>query len=107
MTVFEKIVKQQQGKENTAAWMVGEQLKDICANEPQNAEIIGQDLDVEGMSLVDAEKKIKEWADKQERAARSCVCVPPNKAEEILREFYGLSAKGAGGGIVDLDKFLL
>lgn len=29
MTVFEKIEAQQKGYENTSAWMVGEQLKDI------------------------------------------------------------------------------
>ena len=31
MTVFEKIEAQQKGLEDTAIWMVGEQLKDICS----------------------------------------------------------------------------
>ena len=34
MTVFEKIEAQQKGKEGTPAWMVGEQLKEICAGDP-------------------------------------------------------------------------
>ena len=51
MSVFEKIEAQQKGIENTAAWMVGEQLKDICRREPGCAEILEQDLDVQAMSL--------------------------------------------------------
>ena len=38
MTVFEMIDAQQKGKENTAPWMVGEQLKDICRADPGCAE---------------------------------------------------------------------
>jgi len=92
-TVQEKAIRiieqQQKGIENTAPWMVGEQLKDICRREPHNAEIIAQDLTVADMSLVYAEKKLKQWADRQKRSGNS-VCVPPNVAEGILREFYKL-----------------
>lgn len=93
MTVFEMIEAQQKGKENTAPWMVGEQLKDICRNEPACAEIVAQDLAVAAMSIVECEKKIKAYADKQKRTG-NCVCVPPNVAEKIVREFYGLPAAG-------------
>lgn len=89
MNVFEIISAQQKGKENTAAWMVGEQLKDICRQDRRCAEIVAQDLTKEAMSIKKAEKKIKAWADSQKRTG-NCVCVPPNKAEEIIREFYGL-----------------
>ena len=89
MTVFEMIEAQQKGKENTAPWMVGEQLKDICRADPGCAEIVAKDLEVAAMSIVECEKKIKAWADKQKRAG-NCVCVPPNVAEKIVREFYGL-----------------
>lgn len=88
MTVFEKIEAQQKGRENTAAWMVGEQLKDIC-RDPSCAELVAQDLENKGMSIAEAEKKIKAYADKQKRTG-NCVCVPPNVAERIIREFYGL-----------------
>lgn len=94
MTVFEKIEAQQKGIEDTAAWMVGEQLKDICAADPHCAELVLQDLDNKDMSLQAAEKKIKAYADKNKGNARS-FCVPPNVAEKIIREFYGLPGGGA------------
>lgn len=59
MTVFDKIIVQQVGKEGTAAWMVGEQLKDICQRDPASADILDKDLDAKGMGIEDAEKKDK------------------------------------------------
>ena len=94
MTVFEKIEAQQKGKENTPAWMVGEQIKDICRSDPHCAEIVVQDLENASMSIVEAEKKIKAYADKQKHTG-NCVCVPPNVAEKIIREFYGLPEAGS------------
>lgn len=94
MTVFEKIAAQQKGRENTAVWMVGEQLKDICRSDPHCAEIVEQDLENTSMSIIESEKKIKAYADKQKRTG-NCVCVPPNVAEKIIREFYGLPEAGA------------
>lgn len=100
-------------KEHSAPWVVGEQLKDICRSEPASAELIAKDLDVKEMSLVEAEKKIKAWADKHKTG--NFAYVSPEKAEEILREFYGLPKRGvpapvperpaAGGVHVDLDSF--
>lgn len=89
MTVFEKIEAQQLGRENTAVWMVGEQLKDICRSDPHCAEIVEQDLENQSMSIVQAEKKIRACADNQKRSG-NCVCIPPNVAEKIIRDFYGL-----------------
>lgn len=89
MTVFEMIEAQQKGKENTAEWMVGEQLKDICRREPRCEAILLEDLQNPDMALAKAEGKIKAYADKQKRTG-NCVCVPPNVAEKIIREFYGL-----------------
>lgn len=88
MDVFEKISALQKGKENTAPWMVGEQLKDICRREPECAELVEKDLDVKGMGLEDCEKKIKAYADGHKKG--NCAVVPPNVAEEIIRKFYGL-----------------
>jgi hypothetical protein len=91
MTVFEKIEAQQAGKENTAPWMVGEQLKDICRADPHCAEIVAQDLENKDMSLEACEKKIKAKADEiQKKSKQKCVCIPPNVAEQVIREFYGL-----------------
>lgn len=94
MTVFEKIEAQQKGKENSAAWMVGQQLKDICRGDPRCAELVLQDLDNPEQSLEKAAEQIKAYADKQPRVNR-CVVVPPNVAEDILRKFYGLPETSA------------
>lgn len=95
MTVYEKIAAQQKGHENTDIWMVGQQLKDILRGDPTLEKIVDKDLDVKDMSLANAAKKIKAWADEQHKKNRgSCVCVPPDVAEGIIREFYGLPACG-------------
>ena len=98
MNVFEMIEAQQKGKENTAVWMVGEQLKDICRRETGCGQILAEDLQSEDMSLAAAERKIRAYADKHRTG--NCAVVPPNVAEDILREFYGLP-KG-GGAVLQL-----
>lgn len=93
MTVFEKISQQQKGCEGTPVFYVGQQLKEICYADPHCAEIVSQDLDSEAMALKKAAQKIKDYADEQHKKNRgSCVCVPPDVAEGIIREFYGLPA---------------
>lgn len=109
-TVINKINMQQKGKENTAVYMIGEQLKDICRESLTLAEIVNRDLDMPEMSIEKAERKIKEWADKQKRIG-NCVCVPPDVAEKIIREFYGLPERGRNAqtgrtGHIDLASFL-
>ena len=93
MTVFEKIARQQEGCQGTPQFFVGEQLKEICYADPHCAEIVCQDLENEAMSLVKAAQKIKAYADEQNRKEKKgFVCVPPDVAEGIIREFYGLPA---------------
>lgn len=75
-------------KDRSPQWMVAEQLKDICRQEPRSAELIAQDLQVEAMSITEAEKKIKACADSHKTGNFSCVT--PMEADHILREFYGL-----------------
>ena len=107
MTVFEKIAEQQKAvKEGSAPWVVGEQLKGICEAEPESAALLDKDLDVPEMSIVHAEKKIKAWADKHKTG--NFAYVSPQKAEEILREFYGLPAKNAKpqSSVIDINDFL-
>ena len=72
--------------------MVGEQLKDIAAENPKCAEILARDLEVDGMAIWSAEAALKKAADKRSKG-KGCVCVPPNEADAILREFYGLPAR--------------
>lgn len=52
------------------AFMVGEQLKDMCRYVSGAAELIAQDIEREGMGLRDAEAKIRERADELHRKAR-------------------------------------
>lgn len=100
-------------KDRSPQWMVGEQLKDICRVEPHSAELIAQDLENEAMSIVEAEKKIKAFADAHKTGSFSCVT--PVEADRILREFYGLPAAGepapalvpeqAGDKVLHLEDF--
>ncbi len=88
-------IEEQQGKvkEHSPQWMVGEQLKDICRREPRSAELIVQDLQVKEMGIVNAEKKIKAFANGHKTG--NFACVTPVESDRILREFYGLPSIGA------------
>lgn len=104
---LEKITAQQP-KERTPVWMVGEQLKDILRAEPSLAELVAQDLDVAEMSLAECEKKIKAFADQHKTGNFSCVI--PSEVERIIREFYGLPARGetpkpVGNRLMSLEDF--
>ena len=88
--VIKQIEEQQKGQENTPPYYVGEQLKDIIRNNPQAAEIVGQDLKIKEMSIVECEKKINAYADKHKK--NNFACVTPQQAEKIICEFYGISA---------------
>ncbi len=81
-----------QPKEQNQVWCVGEQLKAFCRGNPHDADLIFHDLDIPEMSLVEAEKKIKAYADSHKTG--NCACVPPIVAEDILRKFYHLTPRG-------------
>ena len=105
------LLREQQSKvkERSAQWMVAEQLVDICRREPESAELIAQDLENPSMSIVEAEKKIKAFADKHRTGNVSCVT--PAEAEHILREFYGLPKPGEAVGprsavVLNFEDFL-
>lgn len=94
--------QQSKVKERSAPWMVAEQLMDLCRAEPQCAEILVRDLEVEAMSITEAEKKIKAYADGHKTG--NFACVTPGEAERILREFYGLPERGGmAAGVIGLD----
>lgn len=102
-TALDKITAQQP-KERTHVWMVGEQLKDMLRAEPHLADIVAQDLDVKEMSLSECERKIAAFA----RSHNGCVI--PSEAERIIREFYGLPARGepeepVGDNLIRLEDF--
>lgn len=107
-----KIDAQTKGKEHTAVWAAGEQLKEICKETPGAAEIVLQDLDVKEMSVEECEKKIKELADERHKKNKgNFAFVSPKEADEIIRKFYGLpeaaaEADGSANGFIDLDDFI-
>lgn len=103
------IEAQQKGKENTAVWYVGEQLKEMAEADPVAAELLEKDLEIPEMSIMAAEKKIEEYARAHKKG--NCGVCPPKEAERILREFYGLPAAGEKkekkhGGIIDIADLL-
>ena len=55
--------QQRNVKERSAPWMVAEQLKDLCRREPESAELLAKDLENPSMGIVQAEKRIKAFAD--------------------------------------------
>lgn len=108
--VIEKISEQQRGLENTPAFYVGEQLKEICKNSQRVAEIVLQDLESPEMSIVKAEAQIKKYADEHHGGAKS-FCVTPDVAENIIKKFYGVdsfetSAPKSEGNYINLDDFI-
>lgn len=87
----EKIDEQVKGKENTAVWGVGQQLKDICKQSDKAAEIVLHDLDVAEMSIAKCEMKIKAFADERHKQTKgNSVFVSPSEAENIICDFYGI-----------------
>ena len=92
--LFEMIEAQQKGHEKEPLFMIGEQLKDIARREPASAELLEQDLAVEGMGLEAMAAKLQEYADKHHGSAR-CFCITPAVAEDLIRNFYGLPAATA------------
>ncbi|MGN0181442.1 MAG: hypothetical protein ACI4DP_03380 [Candidatus Ornithomonoglobus sp.] len=89
--VIEKITKQQEGKEGTTVWAVGEQLKDICKTTPGAAELVLQDLENKSMSIDECEKQIKARADElHKKLGGSSIGILPYEADKIIRKFYGL-----------------
>lgn len=102
------IEEQQRGKENSAVWFAGEQLKDIIGDSEKRAELVINDLKVKEMSLENCERQIKKRADeKREKGGRSgCVCINPKEAEEIIKKFYGITDEKEKGEI-DIDDFFI
>ena len=89
MSVFEKIEAQQKGREGSPAWMIGQQLKEICSREPESGELVEKDLDAVTLEAVAV--KLKAYADEQHKKnGGNCVCIPPDAAEAIIRKAYGL-----------------
>lgn len=103
MSAIEKLRAQQSGvPDQSAPWMVAKQLMDLCRREPVCADLLDRDLDIPELSIIEAEKQIKAYAD--QHRTKNFACVTQTEAENILRKFYGLPEPGAGSpGVINLD----
>ena len=110
MSAIDRLREQQaKFKPRNPAYTVALQLMDICRDDPDSAALVEKDLDA-GMSIDKAAGEIRKYADANHGAARE-YCVPPDKAEEILRKFYGLPERGeqqpqSDGVTLDLNALL-
>lgn len=107
-SVTQKITAQQKEfKETDAPYIVGEDLKRICAESDTSAELVLHDIDKTEMSLEALAKKLQEEADEiHKKTKANCVRIDGSK---IIREFYGLPARGEGKktDIIDLEDFFV
>ena len=78
---------------DSCAYEIGEQLKDICRRDPACETILLEDLQNPDMGLAAADKMLYDWGKKQAKGKGGCG-ISGRKAEELLREFYGLPAAG-------------
>lgn len=91
MEAIEEIKRLQIGKENSPAWMIGQQLIDMIKADERIAPIIGEDLQNPGMSLEKCAEAMKKRADEiHSKTKGNCVCITPAEAEKVIRKFYGL-----------------
>lgn len=111
---IDRITEQQNGlSEEDTVFGVGEQLKDICRESAEIAELVFQDLENPEMSIQKAEAKIHAKADelhKQNKGKQ--ICITPHVADKILRDFYGLPSKGEAPAtasaptLIDINDFI-
>lgn len=94
MDVYAKIEELQSKLDpDSCAWEIGEQLKDICRRDPACAKILLEDLQNPDMGLAAADKMLYDWG--RNHKVGNCCGISGRKADELLREFYGLHAAGA------------
>lgn len=102
MTALEKAIaaiESQQKKlaKDCPAFYVGEQLKDIIRATPRAAEIVLEDLAMKGMGVADCENKIADYAKAHKTGNHGCC--PPQVADRIIRDFYGIPAAPAAATV--------
>ena len=91
MKAIEEIKRQQSGKENSTAWMIGMQLIDMIKAEPAISQIVEEDLQNPDMSLTKCADAMRKHADEiHSKSKGNCVCITPAEAEKVIRKFYGL-----------------
>lgn len=84
---------------DSCAYEIGEQLKDICRRDPACEKILLEDLQNPDMGLAAADKMLYNWG-KNQAKGKGGFSISGRKAEELLREFYGLPAADAAAPAV-------
>lgn len=106
-----EIEKQQKGHENEVRFAIGEQLKDMARGRDNIASLLLHDLQTSVMTLADIEKHFADYANKNHGSSMT-FCITPQKAEELIREFYKLPDSEPKGpeshsdNILNLEDFL-
>lgn len=104
---LERCIRHQlQGHDGDTVEMVGEQLLDMARGDDNIASILLNDMGVKDLTIEKAEKKIRDYADEIHKKKKgNCVGVSPKKAEEILRQFYGLPDAAEAAAPAEIDPF--
>ena len=112
----EQIQKQQSGKDNSPAFVIGLHLIEMMKQDGRIEAILEEDLKNPEMSLEDCAKKLQAEADRIHRETKkNTVCLTPIQAEKIIRKFYGLPdpedvpaevPAPAPSGIIELEDLL-
>lgn len=93
MTVYAKIGELQAELDpDSSAYEIGEQLKEICRRDLACEQILLEDLQDPDMGLAAADKMLCDWG--RNHRVGNCCGISGRKAEQLLREFYGLPAAG-------------
>lgn len=96
---FQAIHEQQEKMQKySPAYCLGEQLKGILSENPAAASLVLEDFKNPGMKITDCEKKIAEFA--KAHKVGNCGCCPPDEADRIIREFYGIPKSGKVAGVL-------
>lgn len=94
-TVYDKLTElQAKLDEDSTAYQIGEQLKDICRSDPDCEAILLEDLQNPDMGLRAADKALYDYG-KTLAKGRGGVGISPRAAEKVLRKFYGLPELGS------------
>ena len=114
----ELIQKQQSGKDNSPAFIIGLHLIDMMKQDGRIEAILEEDLQNPEMSLDNCAGKLQAEADRIHKdTKRNPVCLTPMQAEKIIRKFYGLpdpedlpaeepAPAPAPSGIIELEDLL-
>lgn len=100
---FQAIHEQQEKMQKySPAYCLGEQLKGILSENPAAASLVLEDFKNPGMNITDCEKKIAEFA--KAHKVGNCGCCPPQEADRIIREFYGIPTSPAPASLTLLTQ---